>query len=107
MNSPKLHKRSEFDLTIGHELESWAGRQEAPAEVRARVLDGAAALERKRRRFVRRRGPLVVQRLHQWLTTRPVRRKPQVPYTELSQWLFNQAMWQSLGNDRRAVRFVC
>jgi len=98
MSSPKLRKHSDFDLTIGRELQSWASRQHAPAEVRRRVLDGAAVQARSLRS---------VRRLQQWLNIGPVRRKPQLPYTELTQWLYNQAMWHSLGNDRRAVRFVC
>jgi hypothetical protein len=107
MNSPKLRTHSDFDRTIGRELQSWAGRQHAPAEVRRRVLTEAAAQEPTRRRLFGLRSPRVVRRFRHWLSAGPTRRKPQIPYTELSQWLFNQAMWQSLGNDRRAVRFVC
>jgi hypothetical protein len=102
MSSPDLRKASEFDLTIGRELQSWANRQQAPAEIRRRVLEEAGARGRTPA------GPqLAVRRLRQLLRIAPARRKPQLPYTELSQWLFNQAMWHSLGNDRRAVRFVC
>jgi hypothetical protein len=107
MNSPDLRKRGEFDLTIGHELQSWAGRQQAPADIRRRVMEGAAELERKRRRPNGLRSPFAFLRIRQLLHLGLPRRKPQLPYSELSQWLFNQAMWQSLGNDRRSVRFVC
>jgi hypothetical protein len=107
MSSPDLRKRGEFDLTIGHELQSWAGRHHAPADTRRRVMEGAAELERKRRPPSGLRSSSAVLRIRQLLHIGPARRKPQLPYSELSQWLFNQAMWHSLGNDRRSVRFVC
>lgn len=107
MSSPRLQKQSDFDATIGRELKSWAARQQPPADARARLLEAAAAQSQKptERRAPRASAMTKVQR---WLSAVvPSRRNPQLPYTELSQWLFNQAMWQSLGNDRRAVRFVC
>ena len=107
MSSPRLRKGSDFDHTIGRELQSWAGRQQPPADLRERILAEAAVQERKQRRLFNFRSPLAFRRLRIWLHPGPARRKPQIPYTELSQWLFNQAMWHNLGNDRRAVRFVC
>lgn len=107
MSSPRLQKQSDFDATIGRELQSWAARQQAPAGGRARLLDAAAAQTRKPAKRQARRSPRFVTELHRWLTATPARRNPQMPYSELSQWLFNQAMWQNLGNDRRTVRFVC
>jgi hypothetical protein len=107
MNSPKLRKGSDFDQTIGRELQSWSARQQPPADLRERILNQAAAQERKRRRAFASRSPLALRKLRHWLLSGTARRKPQLPYTELSQWLFNQAMWHSLRNDRRAVRFVC
>ncbi|HUF39130.1 MAG TPA: hypothetical protein VMN57_11445 [Anaerolineales bacterium] len=110
MSLPDHHKTSDFDLTIGRELQSWAGRQHAPAEVRRRVLVEAAGDGRARQKYSR--VPIaapfrVVRWFRRWLCDAPVRQLPELPHKELSKWLFNQAMWHSLGNDRRAVRFVC
>ena len=108
MSSPKLQKHSDFDVTIGRELQSWAARQQPPADARARLLEAAASESHQSTKRPGRRSPRIVTQVQRWLAAAvPLRRKPQLPYTELSQWLFNQAMWQSLGNDRRAVRFVC
>ena len=108
MSSPRLQRKSDFDATIGRELEAWGSRQRAPANGRARLLEAAAAQSSNPSRRFPKRGLRFLNHFQRWLSAAaPSRRRPQMPYTELSQWLFNQAMWQSLGNDRRAVRFVC
>ena len=108
MSSPKLQKQSEFDATIGRELQSWAARQKPPAGARARLLEAAAAQSLQHTNRIPRRRPRIFKQVQRWLAAAVAgNRSPQMPYSELSQWLFNQAMWQNLGNDRRAARFVC
>jgi len=103
MNSPRLKKYDEFDATIGLELESWAERQQPPAGGREALLQAAG--KRKQRAVLR--APRALRKLKHWLISPQSSNHPGLPYNELSQWLYAQAMWHSLDNDRRAVRFVC
>lgn len=101
MNSPELQKYDEFDASIGRELRSWAARQQPPAGGREALLEAAAP---RTRRSIRAN---MLNRIQRWLLSPRATSGPDLPYVELSQWLYAQAMWHSLGNDRRAVRFVC
>lgn len=107
MNSPRVQRPDEFDATIGRELKAWAGRQQPPAAVRAAILQAAAERSPTPAKAVIQGRSPVLQRIQQWLVSPHGRRQPQLPYSELSQWLFTEAMWHSLGIDRRAVRYVC
>lgn len=103
MNSPRMDRHSDFDSTIGQELKSWAARQQAPVDSRAVLLAAARAAAPRRRSWSR----VTARRIQSWLAASFGRRPPRLPHTELTQWLFTQAMWHNLGIDRRAVRFVC
>jgi hypothetical protein len=106
MNSPKLQKYDEFETTVARDLKIWSGRVQSPAGGREALLRKAAERTRRAPRRISMLRSLVPHRLQRWLTS-PRDRLPKLPQTELTQWLYTQAMWHNLGNDRRAVRFVC
>jgi hypothetical protein len=106
MNSPRLNKKDEFETVIAQDLKAWSARVQAPESSRQALLEAAARQERRSMRRLPALKSLVPQGLQRWLTA-PLSRAPKLPQSELAQWLFTQAMWHNLGNDRRAVRFVC
>lgn len=107
MNSPRSQKFDAFDATIGRELKNWATRQHAPASIRATLLEEAAVRAKKPAAGSAHRRNTFVKRLQVWLVGPTSVRGPQLSYSDLTQWLSSQAAWHNLGNDRRAVRFVC
>lgn len=108
MSSPRSKQSSsnEFDATIGRELKSWAARQHAPTSLRTRVLEQAVRQPGKSAAAPARRSQFI-KRLQVWLVGPTAVHGPQLSYSDLTQWLSSQAAWHNLGNDRRAVRFVC
>ena len=107
MSSPRSQQFDAFDATIGRELKSWANRQHAPTSIRTTLLEEAARRAKKPAAGSATRRTPFMKRLHVWLVGPTPVRGSQLSYSDLTQWLSSQAAWHNLGNDRRAVRFVC
>lgn len=107
MSSLRSQLPSEFDITIGRELKNWGDRQKAPGNARAQILEKAAQQPTYHAVKIQFRLPAALRKLHALLFETTTTRRPDMPYAELTRWLAAQAAWQHLGNDRRAVRFVC
>ncbi len=107
MSSPRSQDFDEFDVTIGRELKNWGSKQQAPAAVRSIILDNAARHAKKSVSSGAYRRKQFVKRLQHIFVGANAFRGPEMTYPDLSQWLFSQAAWHNLGNDRRTVRFVC
>jgi hypothetical protein len=107
MSSPRSKYTNDFDTTIGHELKSWSSKQQAPSSIRTSLLDAAARQVKQPAKDNQSQKSNGFKRIQNWLFGTVGRPEPQRHYADLSQWLFTQAAWHSLGNDRRSVRFVC
>jgi len=100
MSTPRLRKHAGDEAALRQEFQSWAGKQRPPASARNTLLQDAA----RTRKLVRQ--PRLISRFQDWLAAASPARSP-LPFSDLSQWMFSQSTWHHLGNDRRALRFVC
>jgi len=100
MSSPDRLSAREFDPTIGRSLKNWGARQTPPADARATLLRRAG---RQRQVHPGRSWFHTAARLLAAAGLNPAQRPA---YTDLSRWLFSQAMLQNLRTDRSGLRFV-
>ena len=98
MNSPDSRTPDEFDVALSHLFHNWADQQTPPAYARNRVLKKAA---RNAKVDFGRYFLITLKRLNPYWTGRPLN------HTELTKWLFSQAMLQCFSMDRRALRMLC
>ena len=100
MNSHNDQGLNIVDMSLRRVLKNWISRESPPVDTRARLLYRASM---RNRRLSQMRLPDFWER---GLERTVLGNTPSNSFPELSQWLFAQAMVDSLGIERPQVHFV-